>query len=77
MSARSPAADFRHLRLWPAIGARYGNGALGPVTPARPASQTTEKPPEASPRVRGLLARGLECPICRRWPAPDERGKLP
>ncbi|WP_213546314.1 hypothetical protein [Vannielia litorea] len=53
MTARTPAPDFRHLSVWPARGARYGDGSLTPAFAPGQAAHALQPPqemPEAQPR---------------------------
>lgn len=46
MTARIPAPDFRHLSLWPATGARYGELSF-----SSPARRVKDELPAGSPHA--------------------------
>ncbi|MDF1873968.1 hypothetical protein [Vannielia sp.] len=48
---RSATPDFRHLTLWPASGARYGDGSLAPPAPRRASPE--DLPPSRSDPASG------------------------
>ena len=50
MSAQIPTPDLRHLSLWPATGARFGDGTLKGAAPdaaPRGAGPRTDEAPKA------------------------------
>ncbi len=49
MAAPIPAPDFRHLSVWPASGARFGDGSLAAPRPPTAQQDMAETRPEASP----------------------------
>ncbi len=52
-TAAKPAGDFRHLTLWPASGARYGDGSLSAPRPQLRRPDMAETRLEASPQTQG------------------------
>ncbi|MGR3795422.1 hypothetical protein [Vannielia sp. SX4] len=52
-SAAKPTGDFRHLTLWPASGARYGDGSLAAPRPQVQRPDMADLPPQASPQTQG------------------------
>ncbi|SIN82835.1 hypothetical protein [Vannielia litorea] len=53
MSAPVPAPEFRHLTLWPARGARFGDGSLAAPKPADPVKDMAETAVDVSPATQG------------------------